>query len=153
MSQARVMHGARAKMNVGSNTVGIFTNVSYGVQYDAQPIYILGAFAPQEIGYTGQEAINISASGWRVVGHGPHDPNGAQVPKLQDLLRHDDITLSLFDRQDSRNPVMVVTGVRPTGYSTTVNSRGLQEITVTFLGLQLSDESGPQNEPGAVTLP
>lgn len=153
MAVSKVFHGARAKLNIGQNTVGIFTNVSYGVQYDVQPVSILGAMAPVELAYTGQEAIQITASGWRVIGHGPHDPQGAQVPKLQDLLTHEDITVSLFDRQDDSNPIMVVTGVRPTGYSTSVSARGLQEITVSMVGLKLTDESGDQGEPGAVQLP
>ena len=136
--------------------MGIFTNCSYGVTYDAQPVSILGRYGPTEIAYTGAEAINVSMSGWRVIGHGPHqmgsDPANS-VPKLQDLLHHEDTTVSIYDRQDDTTPVMVVVGFRLTGYSTSVSARGIQEISVTGLGLRLTDESGDQGEPGAVDLP
>ena len=44
--------------------------------------------------------------------------------------------------------------VRPTGYSTTINARQLEEVTVTFRGLLVDDEDTTNAEsPGASTLP
>lgn len=144
MAQAKVMHGARAQLIVGGNKVGIFNSVSYGLAYDTQDVFILGRFSPAEIGYVAQEAVSITASGWRIIDAGPHDTQGAQVPHLQDLLTHNDISLAIYDRLTNKQ-VATITGVRPTGYSTSISQRQMQEITVNFKGLLVSDESQPQN--------
>jgi len=153
MGQARTMHGARAKLAIVDPTgsfkvVGLFSNVSYGVTYDMQPIYILGKHAPGEIVPTGQEAVTVTATGFRVVDNGPHV--AGKVPKLQDLLMMDDLGLAIIDRQTGKT-VMQVFNVRPTGYQTTVGARGVQEITVNFIGIRIQDESGDQNEEGSAT--
>lgn len=147
MGQAKTMHGARAKLAIVSGTdfkvVGLFSNVSYGVTYDMQPIYILGKHAPAEIVPTGQEAVTVTATGFRIVDNGPHV--AGKVPKLQDLLNHEDLGLAIIDRQTGRT-IMQVFNVRPTGYQTTVGARGVQEITVNFIGIRIQDESGDQSE-------
>lgn len=156
MSQAKTMHGARAKLGIMDpvtgdvRIVGLFSNVSYGVAYDMQPIYTLGRFSPAEIVPTGQEAVSVTATGFRIVDNGPHV--AAKVPKLQDLLNHEDLSLALIDRQTGKQ-IMTVFNVRPTGYQTTVGARGVQEITVNFIGIKIEDESGDQEEtPGATSI-
>ena len=144
------MHGARAQLHINGVIVGIFNSVSYGVSYGADPIYVLGRFSAAEIVLTGMDAISVTASGFRVINGGPYKV--ASVPKLQDLLNHEDITLALFDRQSTDNkPIMTVVGVRPTGYDTSVSARGLQDLTVKFMGLTLSDEDGDQDETAGAT--
>jgi len=157
MAAPKVLHGARAQLMIvdpnsgDSKPVGIFNNVSYSLVYDTQPAFILGRFSPAEIGYTAQEPIQITATGWRVVNAGPH--RVGKVPRLQDLIRHEYIELALFDRQTNQR-VAKVHSVRPTGYSTTVTSRQLEEITVTFTGLLLDDEDTDNVETaGASDLP
>jgi hypothetical protein len=135
---AKVMHGARAQLYIDGKVVGVFSDCSWGLRYDAQPVYILGRFSPAEIGYTAQEAVQVTARGFRILDNGPHVT--AKVPKLQDLLRHQDISLSIHDRQ-SGTLIATVTGCRPVGYETSVSSRALQEMSVTFMGLMVSDES------------
>jgi hypothetical protein len=141
--KAKTMHGARAQLAIDGQIVGIFNNVSYGVQYDANPVYILGRFNAAEIALTGMEPVSVQAGGFRVIDGGPHKV--AAVPKLQELLNHEDITLAIFDRQTGKQ-ILTVVGVRPTGYNTSVAARGLQDLTVTFMGLALSDEDGDQDE-------
>jgi len=143
MSQQKILHGSRAQLQVNGRTIGLFSQVSYGVQYDATPSYVLGRFSPAEITYTGQEAISVTATGFRVVDNGPHAV--ASVPKLQELLNHEDITLAIYDRQTNKL-IMSVVGCRPTGFSTGVATRSVADVTVNFLGLRLSDESGESNE-------
>ena len=143
------MHGSRAQVMIDGKIIGIFTNVSYGVRYDANPVHILGRFSAAEIVLSGMEPISVDATGFRVVDNGPYKV--ASVPRLQDLLNHEDITLAIFDRQ-SGEQIMTVVGVRPTGYSTSVASRGIQDLTVNFMGLRLSDENDPNGQdetPGA----
>src|SRR5216683_1874998 len=157
MAPPKVLHGARAQLmivdpNTGdSKVVGIFNNVSYSLIYDAQPVFILGRFSAAEIGYTAMEPIQVTATGWRVVNAGPH--RVAKVPRLQDLIRHEYCELALFDRQTNQR-VAKIHGLRSTGYSTTVTSRQLEEITVTWMGLLLDDEDTDNVEgTGASDLP
>lgn len=148
---AKTVHGGRAKLVVDGKVLGIFTSVTYGVNYDAQPVYTLGRFSPQEIALTAQEPIAVQCSGFRYIDHGPH--SAAKVPMLQDLLNHQDISLAILDRQTGKT-ILNVVGVRPTGYNATMTSKSLSEIQVHFLGLRQDDESGAQDESsGATTLP
>lgn len=149
-TKSLTMHGSRAKVIINGKVVGIFGNCSYGVRYDANPVFILGRFNPAEIALTGQEAIEVQCSGYRVIDNGPHAV--ASVPMLQDLLNHEDFTLAIIDRQ-TKKEIMTVVGVRPTGYSTEVASRQLQSLQVSFMGIAISDESGSQEDVGAVDYP
>jgi hypothetical protein len=151
MATAKVMHGARAQLIIDGKTIGIFSDCSWGLRYDAQPVYILGRFSPAEIGYTAQEAVQVTARGFRILDHGPHAD--AAVPKLQDLLNHNDITLAIYDRQNDQK-IATISGCRPVGYETSVSSRALQEMSVTFMGLLVDDESATNAETvGATDLP
>ena len=146
-TKAKTMHGSRAQLMIEGRIVGVFNNISYGVRYDANPVYVLGRFSAAEIALTGMEVISVSASGFRVVDNGPYEV--ANVPQLQDLLHHEDMTLALFDRQTGKE-IMTVVGVRPVGYNISGGARALFDTSVEFMGLRLSDESGDQDEsPGA----
>ncbi len=153
MSRAKTMSGARAQLAVGGTIVGIVNNVSYTLNIDVQAVNILGRFSPAELVATGQEPIQVTCTGFRVVDDGPYAT--MSVPQLQNLLNVETVTLSLFDRQSGPNkPIMVVTDCLSTGYNSGVAAKSLQEMTVNYLGLTLSDESGTQEEtPGASTLP
>jgi hypothetical protein len=142
-SSSKIMHGARVKVQINTKDVGIFTNCSYGSTYDVQPAYILGRFSPAELTYTAAEPIGITASGWRVLDQGPYD--SSKMPLLQDLLTAEDMVFSLYDRQSLRL-IMVVTGVKHTGFNTSVAPRALEEMSLNFVGLRLSDENNKNNE-------
>lgn len=159
---AKVMSGARARLGIfnpatgRTKTVGIFNNVSYNLTYDTQPAYILGRYSASEIDFTAMELVNITASGYRVIDHGPHVEAG--VPKLQDLLTHDYLTLAIMDRQrevqGGDGTIAKFHSVRPTGYSTTISARNLEEVSVTFVGILVDDESTQNTErPDSVDLP
>lgn len=146
----RILTGARAQLIVNGTVVGLFTSCSYNVTYDANAAYILGRYSAAEITYTSQEVISVDATGFRIINAGPYVV--ASVPKLQDLLNHNDISLALIDRKTNLT-FLTVTGVRPMGYSSTVSARGIVEISARFQGLLAEDESGTQNESsGASTL-
>jgi hypothetical protein len=157
MAPSKVMHGARAQLiiadpNTGkSGVVGIFTSVSYGLALDVQEVPLLGRYSPDELVYTASEAVNVTASGFRVVDAGPHAV--AAVPELSTLMQHEYISLAIYDRQTNKL-VARIENCRPTGYSTTINARQLEEVTVTFRGLLVHDETVTNSEsPGASTLP
>ena len=161
MAASKVLHGARGVLWIGSTPAGIFNSVQFGVSYDCQPAFVLGRFSAAELVYTGMEVIGLTMSGFRVSGHGPFavidNQSGSRlVPRLQDLLNYEDITVSLHDRLevDVNKPIMIVTSVKPVGFNSTMSARALSDLTVTMQGLHLTDEEGDQNESaGASNLP
>lgn len=162
MAAPKVMNGARAKMGIYdpstglTRIVGLFNNVTYNMTYEGQPAYILGRFSAAEYDYTSMDLITITASGFRVIDHGPYVD--AAVPKLQDLLLSDYISLTIIDREreaqglDGR--IAIFKNVRPTGFNTTISARNLEEITVHFVALTMDDESATNAEnQGSTDLP
>ncbi len=146
-SKPKVMSGARGYLSIidrgKAKKVGIFTTVSWGLAYDTQPAYILGRYSPAEIDYTAQTPVSVSAGGWRVIGHSPHAVSG--LPYLKELLTHEYCVLTLTDRQTGA-VIANIRNVRPTGYSTTLSARNLEEITAQFIGIYCDDESGDNSE-------
>jgi hypothetical protein len=162
MAAPKVMSGARAKMGVynpntqSTEIIGIFSNISYGVTYDVQPAFILGRYSAAEIDYTAADVVQITASGWRVLGHGWH--KGGRLPSLQELLLHEYIELVVIDRQSEalglEPRVATIRNVRPTSGSGGFAARQLSESTHTFVGLLVDDESTTNSESvGAADLP
>lgn len=150
-TQHKIMSGARAILKINGATVGLFTAINYSVTYDLVPSHILGRYSPAELTYTGQEAVSVNASGLRIVDQGPYA--SMNFPKLQQLLNHEDITLTIVDRKTGKE-IMNVIGVRPVAYSSNSAARGLMDVNIQFLGLRAEDESGPQGESaGATSLP
>lgn len=149
-TDGKILTGARAQLSVNGKIVGLFTSCSYNLIYDASPAFLLGRYSAGEITYTGQDVISIDATGFRVIDAGPHAV--ASVPYLQDLMNHEDISLSLIDRKTGKI-FMTAVGVRPMGFSSSVSARGTVEVSARFMGLRLSDESGQADEAsGASSL-
>lgn len=153
----KVMNGARAKVFIvdpktnKARVVGIWNNFSYQVTYDVQPAFILGRYSAAELITTGVEPVAITAQGWRVVDHGPF-VDGA-LTNLKDLLLQEYLLLQVFDRQTKRY-VANIRGCLPTGMSSTLSAKQLQESTNTYLGLLMDDESVQNNEASdAANLP
>lgn len=151
MSKAKVFTGARAIVKVDNVPVGIFDSCSYSVNIGAEAIHILGRYSPAEITQTSYEAVTVNCSGFRIIGNGGHVL--PKMPKLQDLLNLENVTLSMVDRQDTKTPIMDVKNCIPTSYSTSANAKATSRIQITYLGTHASDESGAQDEGGGVNLP
>jgi hypothetical protein len=157
MAPAKAMHGARALVQIMDNnnggaavTVGIFNSINYGLQYDVQPIFVLGRYTGIESVYTGAEPVAVSVSGFRIIDLGPHV--AGRVPHLQALLNHEYINLVVQDRQTGKT-ICTIRDCRPTGYSTALSARSVEEITISYLGLMVEDESGENTEGGGVLDP
>lgn len=153
MAKAKVFTGARAKVYVDNVLVGIFDSCTYAVNIGAEAIHILGRYSPAEITQTSYEAVTANCSGFRIIGNGGHVL--PKVPKLQDLLNLETITLAMVDRQSQANdpPAMIVQNCIPINYSTGANAKATSRVQITYLGTHASDESGAQDEGGAVNLP
>lgn len=154
---SKVMHGARAKVYISDpNTgkvelVGTFSTISWGLTYDVAPVQILGRFGPDELVYTAQEAVGIQCRGFKVVGSGVH--RLAAMPNVRDLLAHEYIQIVVTDRQTGRD-IAKFHSCRPTRYSTTLNARNLEEISVDYVALLVDDEDTQLAERADVaTLP
>jgi len=147
---AKTLTGPRAVVSVDNQVVGLFESCSYGVNIGTEPIHILGRFGADEIAPTSYEAVTINCSGFRVVGQGVHIL--PKMPKLQDLLNLGPVTISIRDRQTGEL-IMTATGCIPNSYSTGVNARATSRISITYVGLKVTDESGDQEESGATSLP
>mgnify|MGYP003325733643 CR=1 FL=1 len=147
---SKVLTGGRAVISVDNQVVGVFENCSYGANIGVEPIHILGRFGPAEITPTSYEAVNISCAGFRVVGNGVHTL--PKFPKLQDILNLGSVTISIRDRQ-SGELIMTAIGCIPTSYNSAPSARATTRISISYVGLKVSDESGDQEEAGAVSLP
>lgn len=145
------MTGARAKVRVDGNIVGVFDSCQYGANIGTEPIHILGRYSADEISITSYEAIQVSCSGFRIVDQGVHVLPAA--PQLQDLLNFDTVQLEVEDRQSGSN-IMIVKNCVPQSWSEAQQAKGTTRFNITYLGTILSDESGDQDESdGATTLP
>lgn len=147
---SKVLTGARAKVYVNNKLVGIYETVTYNMNIGTEPIHLLGRYSPDEITPTSYEAVTISCGGFRVVGQGPHVLPA--VPKLQDLLTLEAVTMAIIDRQSGQT-ILTAIGCVPNSYNGNHNARATSRVTINYTGLRLSDESGDQDEGGAVSLP
>ena len=155
----QIMSGARAKIGFidpatnQATFVGIFNNVSYGLTYDVQPAFTLGRFSAADTDYVGQELVNISASGYRVIDHGAHAD--LKLPTINQLLQSDYLTIVIVDRKDPTKNIAHFKKVRTTGYSTSISARNLEEISATFVAISVDDETsvlkGTNEEAGSAT--
>ena len=162
MAPPKVMSGARAKVGVhdpltgDTQIIGIFSNISYGVTYDVTPAFILGRFTAAEIDYTAVDVVQITASGWRIVGQGRHKQG--RLPRVQDLLFHEYLELAVLDRQTEvlggEPRIAHIRNVRPTSGAEGFTARQLSEATLTYVGLLVDDEDTVNEEhPSAANLP
>lgn len=140
---AQTLSGARAKVSivkpgVAPILVGVFDNISYGLAYDLQPVYVLGNLQPVESVYTAQEPVRVSASGFRVYDQGPF-VQGA-MPTVSELLAHEYLTFEIFDRQTDQK-VAVIKDLRPQNFDSGFSARQLTQMSLSYLGLSIADES------------
>jgi hypothetical protein len=155
MAPPKLFSGARAIVRVKASptspatVVGVFSSFSYGMAFSAQPAFTLGAYSAREIDYTAQELVQISASGWRVVGAGPNKQ--ALVPYVGDLLNHEYIEFVVEDRQ-TRRTIAHIRQVRPTGVNTPIAARSLVEQSYSFVGILVGAVTGTRQR-GDVGLP
>ena len=145
------MTGARAKVKVNGQYVGVFDSCGYGGTVGAEPVHTLGRYSPNEISITSYEAVQVSCSGFRLIDQGVHVLPAA--PQLQDLLNFETVQLEVEDRQSGKT-IAIVKNCVPTNWSEQQQAKGTTRFNITYLGTVLSDESGDQDESaGASSLP
>lgn len=147
---SKVVTGGRAKVYVDNQLVGIFESCTVSNTTGTEPIHLLGRYSPDEIAITSQEAVNVNCSGFRVVGAGKHTL--PKAPKVQDLLNFEPFTIVITDRQTGAT-METILGVVPNSNNTNYNAKATSRVNISYIGILNSDESGAQDEAGAVSLP
>lgn len=153
MSKAKTMVGARAKVYVDNVLVGIFDSCDYSVNVGTEAIHLLGRYSAAEITPTSYEAVSLNCSGFRLIGNGGHIL--PKMPKLQDLLQLESVTIAVTDRQGKSDapPILVAQNCVPTSYGTGYSAKATSRIRISYMGTVAYDESGIQDEGDAVNLP
>lgn len=144
------VHGARAKVSINGQVIGIWTTFSFSFAMDVQPSFILGRFGPAAITTTGYEAVSITAGGWRVVDASFFRIGG--IPDLKSLLQQEDLVVAVEDRTTGKN-IAEIQGCLPTGVSVNLSSKQLSDGTNSYLGMLIKTEDWSGEEVGAVELP
>jgi len=139
MARAKILTGARAKIAIDGNVVGLFANCSWSIRQDKSPAYILGRFNPAEITPTSQEPVSLSLTGYRVVDSGPYAVANATL--LRGLLNEEDFSVVVTDRQSGK-AIFTAVGCRVSGWSSGVAARGVSDIRIDIIGIRGEDEYG-----------
>lgn len=139
MAKSNILTGARAKIMINGNVVGLFSQCSWSIRQDKQPAFILGRHNPAEITPTTQEPVQLTLNGYRVVDAGPYKVANATL--LKDLLNEEDFTVSVIDRQTGKTIFQAV-GCRVQGWSSGVAARGVSDIRLDIIGIRGEDEFG-----------
>lgn len=139
MGKAKILTGARAKVSIAGNIVGLFANCTWSIRQDKAPAYILGRYNPAEITPTSQEPVTLSLTGYRVVDAGPYAVANATL--LRGLLEEEDFDVTVIDRQSGKQ-IFTAVGCRVTGWSSGVAARGVSDIRVDVIGIKGEDEYG-----------
>lgn len=147
------MVGARAKVYVDNVLVGLFDSVDYSITIGTEAIHLLGRYSAAEITPTSYEVVTLNCSGFRLIGNGGHLL--PKVPKLQDLLNLETVTVAVTDRQSAANaaPILVVQNCVPVNLGSGYAAKSTSRLRITYQGTVAYDESGAQDEGDAVNLP
>ena len=136
--------GSRAVVYVDTVAVGIFDSISYGEDLGLEAIYTLGRFSAAEICVTSYNAITVECSGYRVLNGGAHTV--PQFPTLQDLLTIKTVNIEVHDRA-SGAVIGTIYSCIPAANRTGFHAKSTSKLSVTYMGLYVSDEStAPQAE-------
>lgn len=144
---AQTITGARAKLSINGKTIGLATDCNWNYRIGEEPVFILGRYEAAEIVPTSQEPVDITVNGLRIFQNGPHfGYNGTansevMVPVLSTLLSYKDILIEVYDRQNPNSkPLISVKQCRSTGYSSSINAKGLMTMSMSFTGIRQVDE-------------
>ncbi len=118
----------------------------------------LSRYSAASIDPVALEVCNITATGWRVLNHGPFAQDGGNFTKLQNLIDAGYLTFQIYDRQkdaSGKETLMAkITKVRPVSAGGGFSMRQLSTVSYTYVGILMSDETADNSEaPGSMDLP
>ncbi len=130
--------GARVVFRVNGQKVAFANAINYTVAHAHQPVDVLDQLAPAEYAETGY-TVNFTATLFRVAGQSPLSVG--LRPKLQDILTQPELTAELIDRVTGQT-LFLIERVKCTQEDFNVDARALAQLTLSFVGIKMSDESG-----------
>ena len=139
MARAKIFTGARAKVLINGNVVGLFSQVTWSLTQGKVPNFILGRYSPAEITPVDQDAVRMTLRGYRVVDSGPYKVANATL--LKNLLTEEDFSVAILDRQTNKR-IFQADGCRITGWSSGAASRGVSDMQIDVIGMIGADEFG-----------
>ncbi len=139
MGQAQIFTGARAKVLINGNVVGLFSNCSWSINQAKVPNFILGRYSPGEITPVDQDAVRMSLTGYRVINAGPYKVADATL--LKNLLNEEDFSVAILDRQTNQR-IFQADGCRVLGWSSGAAARGVSDLRIDIIGMIGQDEYG-----------
>ncbi len=131
--------GARVVFRVQGAKIAFANAINYTVAHAHQPVDVLDQLAPAEYAETGY-TVNFTATMFRV-------SNQSAIslglrPKLQDILTQPELTAELIDRITGAT-LFLIERVKCTQEDFNVDARSLGQLTLSFVGIKMSDEAGP----------
>lgn len=145
----KVLTGNRSKVYINGELVGIFDSCTVSGTIATEPVFILGRSSAAEIAVTAADVVNVSCSGFRVVGAGVHTLPA--VPLVQDLINLDPFTIVVVDRQTGETLETILNCV-PVNHSANYNARATSKVNITYMGTIAYNEDNKDSDPG-VNLP
>jgi hypothetical protein len=104
------------------------------------------------------EVVSISATGWRVLNHGPFAKDGGNFTQLKNLIDAGYLSFKIYDRQKNakgeETMMASITQVRPVSAGGGFSMRQLSTVSYSYVGILMSDETADNAEaPGSMNLP
>lgn len=142
---SKVVTGARAKVYINNNLVGIFESCTVSSSLGTEPIFLLGRYSADEITITSSEVVNVACSGFRVVGAGIHTIPA--VPLVSDLLLFDPFTITVVDRQTGET-LETILGCVPTNSNTNYSAKATSKVSISYVGTLAFNEDNNDSDSG-----
>lgn len=170
-SIARSMNGSRCILVLDGKTVGVAQSVGLSIGYQVDPIFTIGRYETAELVPNSQQPVTITMRMVRIIGASTGPLGNLRMPTLDDvsplgLLNNTDFTVLLIDRQNGGAAIptaTVGTGTsaataatpaafaqiqkcRTTGWTFDSTASQTSEMTLTFTGIFIGDESVNVND-------
>ena len=142
MAYSTTVTGARCAFKIttaqGEEQVAFATGVSYTINHEHSPIFVLDQLEPKEYAASAF-TVSVSCTSFRVPNASPIS-KGYQM-KLQNILTEPDLKIAIYDRNGDE-PLLVVDKVKFLGRSGGIAARGEFTESWDFAGILFWDEAG-----------
>lgn len=142
MPYSQTVQGARAALKIatpdGEKTVAWATGVSYNINHEHVPIYVIDSLAAKEFAPVGYSA-SMSVQAFRIPNMSPVSMGFQE--KLQNILTEPELKVVVYDRNGD-TPLFVAERVKFLGRSGGVSARGEWTESYEFGIISAYDEAG-----------
>lgn len=131
--------GARVVFRVQGQKIAFANAFNYTVAHAHQPVDVLDQLEPAEYAETGY-TVNFTANMFRIA-----DQSAIALglrPKLQNILTQPELTAELIDRVTGKT-LALLERVKCTQEDLSVDARSLAQLTLSFVAIKQTDETGP----------